>query len=91
MGICECGDMTRPPTMDHTRTMKVEVAACSCSDIQDSTKESTEQDSSDDFDFYLLRVTHIFPSLLWMQQCTEPSSSEGDQEASKAFKLHEYN
>ena len=52
MMICECCSMTRPPTKNRERMMKVEAAADNGSDVQDSTKESAH-DSSDGIDSYL--------------------------------------
>ena len=40
-----------------------------------------------DFEFSLIESL-IFPVLLCLQLCTEPPSSEGAMEGSKAFKLH---
>jgi hypothetical protein len=91
MGICECGGIIRPPTKvrAHTVEAKVEAAVYNGSDVQDRAQESTTHDSCNGTGFYLLRVTNFF-RLLWMQPCTEPSSSEGGMQASKAFKLQAY-
>jgi hypothetical protein len=71
------------------RTMKVATSADDAgSCVQDSTRVSSAHDTSNGIDFYFIRVTN-FSSLLWMQQGTElSSSSRGDLEESKDFKLH---
>jgi hypothetical protein len=70
--------------------MKVATAAHNTgSGIQDRTRVSSAHDSSDDLNFYFFRVTN-FSKSLWLQPCTEPSSSKGDMEAFKAIKLHAY-
>ena len=60
---------------DRARTKKMAAAADYDRDIQVRTKESIAQGSGYRHLLLFLRVTNFFP---WMQQCTEPPSSEGE-------------
>ena len=70
--------------------MKMAAAGGDGDDVQIHTKESIAQDFGDGIDCsFFLRVTISFSSLLWIQPCTEPPSSEREtMDGSKAFKLH---
>jgi hypothetical protein len=85
----ECGGMIRPPAMDRLRTIKLEAAT-----RNGGTRRTRPCYGANGAWPLIAALTPIFveslifSTLLWMQQGPEPSSSEGDLEASKAFKLH---